>query len=347
MDTRKNAAKLSISERDAFLEALIRLKHRQATNAPAGVSVYDQFTALHGAVFSVISPGLPPGETVNFGHWNIGFCPWHRQYLREFEWALQSEVPGVTIPYWEWADHNQAQSKLFSPDFLGSLGQVRPAPLVDGVFRNPVPAAERPVWWPNGVTGFPVHPDLEAGFGTSVARGGARGSTWPPTPAQIDKLKVHVLEGPGMHALWHFWRALEQGESDIAWATHNMAHNFVGGHMSSALSPNDPVFWLHHANVDRIWDTWQRKRLQDVPGSTPAEHWPGPDELSPFDGRPAPLGHRIDDMMWPWVGTTAGYEADTDPVIKQMLPDFSGVPAITVRDVLDTETMDATGYRYA
>lgn len=347
MDTRKNAANLSVSERDAFLEAVIRLKYRQAPGGPPGVSVYDQFVALHSAVFSVFSPGLPPGETVNFGHWNIGFCPWHRQYLREFEWALQSEVPGVTIPYWKWEDHTEALTMLFSPDFLGSLGQNPTAPLVDSVFRNPVPVAERPAWWPEGATGFPVHPDLEAGFGAGVARGSGGGSTWPPSSNEIDQLEKLVIEMPGINALWYFWLVLEQGEDSVARATHNAAHNFIGGHMASAPSPNDPAFWLHHANVDRIWDTWQRKRLQDVPGSTPDEHWPAPDDLSPFDGRPAPPGHRIDDMMWPWVGTAAGYDADADPVIKQMLPDFTGVPAVTVRDVLDTETMDATGYRYA
>ena len=87
MDVRKSAVDLSSVERDRFLEALIRLKHRPVPNSPADVSVYDQFVALHGAVFAVLAPGLPPGDTVNFGHWNIGFCAWHRKYLREFEKA--------------------------------------------------------------------------------------------------------------------------------------------------------------------------------------------------------------------------------------------------------------------
>src|SRR5215212_937101 len=95
MDVRKSAVDLTRSERDQFLEALIRLKQRPAPNGPAGVSVYDQFVALHGAVFAVLAPGLPPGDTINFGHWNIGFCAWHRKYLREFERALQAEVAGV------------------------------------------------------------------------------------------------------------------------------------------------------------------------------------------------------------------------------------------------------------
>ena len=135
---------LSSGERDRFLEALIRLKHRPAPNGPAGVSVYDQFVALHGAVFAVLAPGLPPGETVNFGHWNIGFCAWHRKYVREFEKALQTEVAGVTLPYWDWSDHVGAVGTLFVAEFLGALQVGAPTPLTGGVLRNPVPPAERP-----------------------------------------------------------------------------------------------------------------------------------------------------------------------------------------------------------
>jgi tyrosinase len=38
---------------------------------------------------------------------------------------------------------------------------------------------------------------------------------------------------------------------------HGSVHMWVGGTMSSALtSPADPVFWLHHANLDRLWWDW-------------------------------------------------------------------------------------------
>jgi tyrosinase len=42
---------------------------------------------------------------------------------------------------------------------------------------------------------------------------------------------------------------------------HSNAHNIVGatnGHMLSGMSPLDPIFWLHHCNVDRVWAQWQR-----------------------------------------------------------------------------------------
>ena len=38
---------------------------------------------------------------------------------------------------------------------------------------------------------------------------------------------------------------------------HGIIHGWVGGTMSSAhTSPADPVFWLHHANLDRLWWVW-------------------------------------------------------------------------------------------
>ncbi|MGH8906692.1 MAG: tyrosinase family protein [Egibacteraceae bacterium] len=345
MDIRKSAVDLTSSERDQLLEAIIRLKHRPVPNGPAGVSRYDQFVALHGAVFAVLAPGLPPGETVNFGHWNIGFCAWHRQYLREFEKALQAEVAGVTIPYWDWTDHVGAVNTLFTPEFLGSLRVGAPGPVSDGVLRNPVPPAQRPVWWPAGADGYPIHPLLDDGFGQALARGSV-GVGWPPSTAGITQLEQLVIAQPGVHPLWYFWLVLEQGHPQIVARTHNTGHNFIGGHMSGGFSPNDPVFWLHHANVDRLWANWQAGRLAAVVGSTPRDHYPPPPELSPIDGEPAPLGHRRDDRMWPWVGGEPGYDVLLDPATKLLLPDFSGAPAVTVEDVFDTTAIDAQGYRY-
>jgi len=38
---------------------------------------------------------------------------------------------------------------------------------------------------------------------------------------------------------------------------HGSVHVWVGGTMSDpSVSPADPVFWLHHANLDRLWWAW-------------------------------------------------------------------------------------------
>lgn len=39
---------------------------------------------------------------------------------------------------------------------------------------------------------------------------------------------------------------------------HHGAHRWVGGAMLSTASPRDPVFFLHHAFVDMLWDEWTR-----------------------------------------------------------------------------------------
>jgi tyrosinase len=51
---------------------------------------------------------------------------------------------------------------------------------------------------------------------------------------------------------------------------HNLVHNCIGGvgpldpgpygNMTNFLSPVDPIFFLHHANMDRLWDVWTRKQ---------------------------------------------------------------------------------------
>lgn len=32
-----------------------------------------------------------------------------------------------------------------------------------------------------------------------------------------------------------------------------------------SISPADPIFWMHHANVDRIWSEWQKKNSTEKP----------------------------------------------------------------------------------
>lgn len=39
---------------------------------------------------------------------------------------------------------------------------------------------------------------------------------------------------------------------------HGWVHNAVGGTMRFSNSPADPIFWLHHAMVDKIWADWQK-----------------------------------------------------------------------------------------
>jgi tyrosinase len=38
---------------------------------------------------------------------------------------------------------------------------------------------------------------------------------------------------------------------------HGWVHNAVGGTMGSSTSPKDPLFWLHHAFIDKLWADWE------------------------------------------------------------------------------------------
>ncbi len=40
-------------------------------------------------------------------------------------------------------------------------------------------------------------------------------------------------------------------------AVHNLVHRAVGGTMQTTSAPADPLFWLHHAFIDKIWNDWQ------------------------------------------------------------------------------------------
>jgi len=38
---------------------------------------------------------------------------------------------------------------------------------------------------------------------------------------------------------------------------HANPHNYLGGHIRSFSSPHDPLFWSHHAFIDKVWAMWQ------------------------------------------------------------------------------------------
>ena len=56
--------------------------------------------------------------------------------------------------------------------------------------------------------------------------------------------------------------------------------------MGPGTSPNDPVFFLHHCNVDRIWADWQS--ANPTVGYEPQAA--------------GPQGHNVGDPMFPWDG---------------------------------------------
>jgi len=56
---------------------------------------------------------------------------------------------------------------------------------------------------------------------------------------------------------------------------HNHGHAWIGGIMNNtSTSPTDPIFWLHHAEVDRLWQICGRRTLPWVrPSTAPTASW--------------------------------------------------------------------------
>ena len=74
----------------------------------------------------------------------------------------------------------------------------------------------------------------------------SRNIGWPPllpTKAVVDDVMDEST-------FWDFVTGLE--------IAHNGVHGWVGGSMALlTTAPADPIFWLHHAQIDRLWSMWQ------------------------------------------------------------------------------------------
>ncbi|WP_342250529.1 tyrosinase family protein [Sphingomonas sp. OTU376] len=89
-------------------------------------------------------------------------------------------------------------------------------------------------------------------------------------------------------------------------AFHNKVHNLVGGRMASMLSPSDMIFWVHHANVDRLWSGWSAAGEGRTMPAAGDAYWGGRfdyadgmglDRAVAIDG--AGLGYRYPDLRLP------------------------------------------------
>lgn len=49
-------------------------------------------------------------------------------------------------------------------------------------------------------------------------------------------------------------------EAAIESGPHDNVHGSIDGMMGRYMSPVDPIFWLHHANIDRLWTVWDERQ---------------------------------------------------------------------------------------
>jgi tyrosinase len=204
-------------------------------------------------------------------HGAPGFLPWHRAYLLDLEREIQSIDQSVAMPYWRF---DQPAPNIFTLDYLGvsnALGTVQFSA------TNPMQ-----FWTTDGVQGINRRPL----FNTTVAPPGLR------TEAQ-----TLALGNPG--ALYRTFRSLEGNP-------HGSAHVSFGGSISSIpTAAKDPLFFLLHCNVDRLWAKWQRLNGRFDPALAASY-----DSNLPAGN---PIGHNLSDTMWPWNGITGPPRPPTAP----------------------------------
>lgn len=58
-----------------------------------------------------------------------------------------------------------------------------------------------------------------------------------------------------------YFSFLQFFSQNLAYYMHNVVHRFFIGQVSDvSTSPSDPLFWLHHCFVDKLFDIWMRKK---------------------------------------------------------------------------------------
>lgn len=268
MNVRKNISSLSAAERAAYVSAIKRLKAAPSRFTPPTTGRYDDYVYIHMQAMLELSINDPARPVAN-GNWTMvsemrmpmwahrcpAFLPWHRELLYQFERDLQvvSGDPHLAIPYWDWSVEQAPNGPPWLNDFMGGDGADGP------VTSGPFAGAQN--WQLN----------LSEDQVDHLVRGFGRLANFPrlPTVAEVNAtLSVATYDAPPWNdaaALVSFRNQLEgwyvPPGSTVRDGMHNLVHLWVGGNLGTMLpstSPNDPVFFLHHCNVDRLWAVWQQ-----------------------------------------------------------------------------------------
>ncbi len=166
-------------------------------------------------------------------HGNWYFLPWHRAYTATYERIVRSLTKNndFAMPFWDWTANPLMPEVFLSPQ--------TPDGQTNWLFVND-PGRQRT--WP------PAQPMPNNIVGQNVLN-----SILAATPYEI----FATSRPRGQNSLDPSWVTTRTGTQGILEATpHNNVHNNIGGWMPSPSSPRDPIFFMHHSNIDRIWDLW-------------------------------------------------------------------------------------------
>ena len=234
-------------------------------------------------------------------HRRPSFLVWHRAFILHLERLLQAIDPSVTLPYWRF---DRTAPNVFIPEFMG--GEPDSAGRVSLSSSN-----ELRHWTISGSPGGIVRvPSFNRISGAPSLRNEA---------ASL-----------GLGTVYTNFRRME-GDP------HGSAHvSFSDGgpifHPETATQ--DPLFFLLHCNVDRLWALWQlRNNGWDATNTNTYSTAPLPND-GPNSGQP---GDGVTDTMWPWNGVKGGTRPLTATGGPMPQPSFPSKPSPqpTVQEMID------------
>lgn len=203
-------------------------------------------------------------------HGNWFFLPWHRGYLASFEQIVRDVVVQLggpkdwALPYW---NYNEGQQSLHLPACFAA----KTLPNNEG--PNPLYVEKRFGLLGDGNV---VLDGSLIGLGClddPRYEGGSEGS--PPGFGGTPKTLLRNGVTGGLESCPHNVVHTEVGGRDQVRTAPDGSRYTVRGLMSY---PNtaalDPIFWLHHANIDRLWQVWL---------DSPEEH-SNPDKSNWYNG---------------------------------------------------------------
>jgi len=195
---------------------------------------YGYFAGLHGLPLPSWCP-----------HHTLLFLPWHRAYLYFFERALQDLDPAANLPWWDWTSP-LAHREGLPGTFRRTPSRVNTNPLATG----PVPLSAA------DLRRFRSDPDNRGALSDGPVAWTLRD---PESPIELPRAET-VRRALNTRSFADFSQLVE--------GMHAGVHTWVGGAMTLiSVAAYDPVFWTHHAMIDRLWYLWQL----DTQGRPPAE----------------------------------------------------------------------------
>jgi tyrosinase len=193
----------------------------------------------------------PPPDAANAWtqcqHGTWFFLPWHRGYLGCFEAIVRETIRSLNgpadrwaLPFWDYSDTTNPFCRLVRPEFLeAKMPDGTPNPLFQNVRRAPFRTRTTPLGAAGDFGLEPDEVDLEALNERSFSA--------PPNVPSF---------GGGPTGFSHGGRLLGVVER----TPHGDVHMAVGGWMGDFNTAGlDPLFWIHHCNLDRLWDVWMAR----------------------------------------------------------------------------------------